>query len=220
MGKWEKIKKKYYKKNHVLQYEGGYIDFGFDSMKTVKNGVFQTYEEYLDIQMKSCGKSRGYLGQFYYSDVVNCNIKGRIEHFDKKNGKVVFERIVIYAIDSEGIGRFGTEDHVWMDAEPFKSYVEGDCLEFTAEIGRYMKTTNGKIIDYGLDNPKCISKIEPYEKPTEEDLTYQTIDDIICETCLYHDWCYFRNCIADEREREEKRRILYELWEKIMLFFV
>lgn len=58
-----------------------------------------------------------------------------------------------------------------------------------AEVYLYLKTSNGKKIDYGLRNPEGIKKIEPYELPSDDELLMQSINSIICETCFYGEQC-------------------------------
>jgi hypothetical protein len=104
----------------------------------------------------------------------------------------------------DGISFFGKEDHVWMDKEPFANYSVGDCLRFSADICRYLRTGNGKSIDYDLEKPRLIRKIPSYEVPTDQELVDQQIEQIVCETCRYYEHCYMGMCIANEHERKER----------------
>lgn len=76
-----------------------------------------------------------------------------------------------------------------MPKEGFEDYKVGDCLTFFAEVYRYVKTGNGKRIDFALRNPKGIKKIDSYELPTDDELMLQSIDAIICETCYLNEHC-------------------------------
>jgi len=111
----------------------------------------------------------------------------------------------------DGTGFVGKEDHVWMDADGFEEYKPEDCVLFHADIYRYMKHGNGKLIDYGLRNPWDISRIESYEVPTDEELIDQQIRQLVCETCRYYDQCYMDFCMANEEEREERFQFLKNL---------
>ena len=63
-------------------------------------------------------------------------------------------------------------------------------MSFFAEPYRYIKTGNGKQIDFGLRNPENIKKIEEYELPSDDELMVQSINAIICETCFFNEQCY------------------------------
>ena len=69
----------------------------------------------------------------------------------------------------------GKEDHVWMDKSGFEEYNVGDSVSFSAEVYRYVKTGNGKRIDYGLHNPTGIQQIEAYELPSDNALIMQEV---------------------------------------------
>ena len=81
------------------------------------------------------------------------------------------------------------EDHVWMDKSGFEKYNVGDSVSFCAEVYRYVKTGNGKLIDYGLRNPTGIQKIEAYELPSDDELIMQEVEQLICETCFLSEQC-------------------------------
>lgn len=101
----------------------------------------------------------------------------------------------------------GKEDHVWIELQNFEEYEVGDCLSFTAEVYRYVKCGNGKRIDFGLRKPGNISKIDSYELPSNEELTLQAIDQIICEVCLFREHCN-GFCIANPEWRAGMRQQL------------
>ena len=211
MSDWKKLKKKYYGKDYVTQYKKGIINFNPDSMNDIKNGIFKSYNEYLNVQMKSCDYSRKYFEICYYHTDLSYNFKGQIDHFNTSKSTVLFSRIMINGLYSDGTGFYGKEDHVWMDIKPFKDYAPGDFLQFSAEIGRYMKQKNGKLIDFELQNPLNITRIDSYEVPTDNELIHQQIDQLVCETCRYYDHCFLGNCISNETERNERIETLKSL---------
>ena len=82
-----------------------------------------------------------------------------------------------------------------MDIKPFENYQEGDCLSFGGEIYCYLKTRNGKQISFGIRAPYGISKIESYELPTDDDMLMQAVDQMICEVCMFNEYCYMGMCM-------------------------
>jgi hypothetical protein len=210
MNDWKKIRKENYGKDTVVNYGKGYIDFSPEGMKKVKHGEALSYEDYLEIQKKSCEQFREYFAMCYWNHYV-CDFKGQIERINESKGKVVFKRLFVDGMYHDGIGFFGKEDHVWMDKEPFAEYSVGDCLRFSANICRYLKTGNGKYIDYDLENPEAIKKIDSYEVPTDQELVDQQIEQLVCETCRYYDQCYMGMCISNEDERKERIETLKSL---------
>ena len=179
--KWEEFKKQYYGTKCSAQTEWGIISFDPDMMKDVVGGEKLTYDEYLDIMKESGNKTRHYFELCYYDSFLN-DFKGQIEKRSK--GKICFKRIFVSGMYSDGLCFDGREDHVWMDNKGFEQYKVGGCLSFTAEIYRYLKTGNGKIIDFALRNPDDIKKIDTYELPSDDDLLMQSIDQMVCEVCL------------------------------------
>lgn len=183
MSEWKYFRKKYYGKDIYFDYNGGVIDFKPDSMDNVENGAFLSYDEYPDVQLRSCGKSRRFFELCCYHGVgAFAYFKGRILRFDNAKGRVLFKRILVDGIYGDGIGFRGKEDHVWMDKAGFEQFEPDDCVCFEAEIYRYMRKQNGKLIDCGLRSPEEIEKIESYEVPTDEELVDQQIDRLVCET--------------------------------------
>ena len=108
----------------------------------------------------------------------------------------------------------GREDHVWMKNKGFEQGEVGDCFSFSADVYRYLKTGNGKAIDFALRNPRDITQISDYELPSDDELHMQSIDRIICEVCMYNEHCYNGICIAEEW-RGEMRGNLFMLHKKI-----
>jgi len=191
MDDWKESKKEFYGERIQVSSEGGgYIDFSPESMSEVKNGVFKSYDEYLDVQERSSWKWRTYFA-LCYNSTFGSTFTGRLEKIYKARSKALFQRIMVAGLYDDGTGFYGKEDHVWMDLGPFAEYAAGDCLEFTADVYRYMKHgKGGKLIDFGLSNPESIKKVDSYRVPTDEELTEQSIRQLVCETCIFHDHCY------------------------------
>lgn len=198
MENFSDFKKVNYGKNICTQSEGGVIFFDPDSLKEVVGAGDMTYDEYLDVQFQSMGKVRSYFEMCYLNYAIE--FKGQIERATKNN--VCFERVFVRGMFSDGMMFDGKEDHVWMNKSGFGSYNAGDCVTFVADVYRYVKTSNGKLIDYSLRNPKGIKKIEFYELPSDDVLIKQGIDQIICETCFLCEDCNKVFCMSDSRERE------------------
>lgn len=79
---------------------------------------------------------------------------------------------------------------------------------FDADVYRYVKTGQGKMIDFGLRNPESIRKIEEYELPSDDQLRLQAVDELICSNlCMFMDHCN-GFCIANEEWRETMRKVL------------
>lgn len=168
-----------------VQTENGIIDYDPDKMKDIEGGEKLTYDEYIEIQEKSAGKVRGSFQLCYY--YVPLGFKGQIEKKNDKN--VCFKRIHVDGMYSDGICFEGKEEHVWMDLKGFEDYQVGDSVSFCAEIYRYLKTGNGKMIDFGLRNPQHITKIEPYKLPSDDELLRQEVELMVCETCFLSEHC-------------------------------
>lgn len=121
----------------------------------------------------------------YYS--IPLEFKGKIQ---KKNDKYIcFEKIYISGMYSDGAMYDDKEDHVWMELAGFESYHVGDAVSFGAEVYRYVKTSHGKSLDYGLRNPQGITKIESYDLPSDEELRIQVLKALRCEMCDMADFC-------------------------------
>lgn len=186
--------------------EWGLIDFDPDELATLVNGETLSYDEYLEIMKLSANHVRTDFEKCYY-DAWACHFKGRIEKINRKKLTICFERIYVDGLYSNVEGFVGKEDHVWIELQGFEEYEVGDCLSFAAEVYRYVKCGNGKCIDFGLRKPESISKIDSYELPSNEELTLQAIDQIICEVCLVKEHCN-GFCIANQEWREGMRQQL------------
>lgn len=207
--RWKEFIEEYSHSGYLVQSEFGTIDTSEDAMKDVLNGENLTYDEYLQALFNSRNDRRHCFEYCYYSHAW-CDFKGQISRFDKKKGKVIFNRIYISGGLMDGDCYEGKEDHVWMDIKPFENYQVGDCLSFSGEIYRYLKTRNGKQISFGIKAPYDISKIEAYELPSDDDMIVQAVDQMICEVCMFNGHCYMGNCIANNEWREEMRKILFD----------
>lgn len=208
MKEWKRIKKENYKKDTCSNVYGGIINFSPESMNEFNPDDFKSYDEYLEVQYKSINNTRRYF-ELYYYDEDQCYFKGQIDKITPKG--VLFKRIVLSGLYMDGLGFEGKEDHVWMDKTAFEDFKVGDCLSFNAEIYRYLKKGNGKMIDFGLRNPSEIELIEKYEIPTDEELIDQQIDQLLCEVCLFKHQCYMGMCIANERDYEDKKAFLKKI---------
>lgn len=200
------LKKTNYGKNICTQMEGGVIFFDPDSLKEVVGAGAMTYDEYLDVQFQSMGKMRSYFEMCYFNFAME--FKGQIERVTKNN--VCFERVFVSGMYSDGEMFDGKVDHVWLDKSGFDSYHIGECVTFYADVYRYVKTSNGKLIDYSLRNPKGIKKIAPYELPSDDDLIKQGINQIICETCFWCEQCNRVFCMRDFKERKILQEQMFE----------
>ena len=205
---WKEFVEEYSHSGYIVQSEFGIIDMSENAMKDVFNGENLTYEEYLQALFNSRNNIRQSFEYCYYSNAW-CDFKGQISRFDRKKGKVIFNRIYISGGLIDGDCYEGKEDHVWMDMKPFENYQVGDCLSFGGDIYRYLKTRDGKQISFGIREPYNISKIESYELPSDNDMIMQAVDQMICEVCMCNEHCYMGNCIANKEWREEMRKTLF-----------
>lgn len=207
---WERMKRENYGENMLCLTEDGPIDFSPDSYKQVEyNGIHVSYDEYLDIMRDSGNGVRQYFAMCYYSGGGYADCRGMIERVDEGKNKILFKQIYVSGMYGDGTCFDGREDHVWMDRSGFEEYSVGDCLRFSAEVYRYLKTGSGKKIDYALKNPEYVEKIDSYKLPTDDDLLLQSIDRLICEVCMYADHCYGDPCLASPEWREDMRSALF-----------
>ena len=169
-----------------------------------------TYEDYLDLMKDSSSKCRKGFQLSYYGSNRYGFFQGQIEKITKN--RVCFNRIYIFGMHSDGSCFEEKEDHVWMDQQCFNEYQAGDCLSFCAEVYQYIKTGNGKILDFGLRNPEGIEKISAYDLPTAEELKNQTIETMICDACPLSDYC-FNVCLNKKWFNQMKKDFVYAIRE-------
>lgn len=196
MEKLNELKKVNYDTKNCVQTEGGVIIFDPDSQKEVVGAEKMTYDEYIDVQIASLGKLRHGFMNLYFN--IPMGFRGEIETINKE--RVCFKRIYIEGMFYDGTMFDGKEDHVWMDRRGFEKYQVGDSVEFFAEVYRYVKTGNGKRIDFGLRKPVSIKGISPYELPTDEELIEQSVNEIICETCYLSEFCNRVCCMRPRKD--------------------
>lgn len=206
MEDFTELKQRNYGEKICTLVEGGYINFDPDSLKKVSGAKNITYDEYLDIQIHSLGRYRSSF-EMCYSEIP-MGFKGQIEKKTKK--RVCFKRIFVSGMYPDGEMFDGKEDHVWMEQSGFESFKVGDCIEFFAEVYRYVKTGNGKMIDYSLRNPTDIKEIEDYELPSDDDLIRQEVEQMICEACFLSEQCSRAVCIRNPKERKRLQKQLFE----------
>lgn len=199
----------YYGEDDCVGGENGLVFFSPNSRKNVVGTEEMSYDKYLDIQFAS-------LGHPYRSGFANgifnylLSFKGQIEKVKPKY--VCFKRIFIEGMYSDGMMFDDKEDHVWMDRSGFEEFSAGDSVSFGAEVYRYVKTGNGKLIDYGLRNPTNIQKIEAYELPTDDELIMQEVEQIICEICFLSEQCNRNYCTM---EPKKKRLLKQDMFRRI-----
>ena len=96
MNKWDELRKECYGKDTLERYQNGRIDFSPDSMRDVENGDFKSYDEYLEVQKRSCDKVRQFFELCYYHvSGSSADFKGQILRFDQQKNKVLFKRIMV-----------------------------------------------------------------------------------------------------------------------------
>jgi len=210
MDNFNDFKKANYRKKVCASTEGGVVFFNPDSIKNVVGAEKMEYDEYLDVQIASLGKTRSYFTMCYFN--IPLEFKGQVERITKDN--ICFERIFISGMFSDGVMFDGKEEHVWMCKKGFEEFKVGDCVQFGAEVYRYLKTSNGKLIDYSLRNPEGIRPIPRYELPTVEELMMQEIDSIICETCYLVDQCNRMYCIRPQKEIRQLKKQMMQIIHK------
>lgn len=191
----------YYGQKVIANTYDGVIDFNPEGYRDIVGAEKFTYDDYIDVQIRSFHKTRGWFATCYYN--IPLGFKGCIEKRTKEN--VCFKRIMVEGMYPDGDCFDGKEDHVWMNIAGFEKYQTGDCVSFSAEVYRYVKTSNGKQIDFALRNPKKIKKIETYEVPSDNDLLAQEISKIICESCYLSEHCNKVSCLLSKGVKKEKQ---------------
>lgn len=181
----------------IVMTENGSVDFNPEGMSAIESKQKISYDDYLDLQIRSGGKQRFWFAMCYYN--FPSRFIGRVEKRSK--GRICFERIYVTGMYADDCSFFdGKEDHVWMDATGFEAFEKGDCVSFYAEVYRYVKTGNGKLLDYSLRNPASIEHIDSYELPSENEIIRQSVDQIICETCYLSEHCDHMHCLRNSAE--------------------
>lgn len=148
------------------------------------------------------GNVRWYFAMCYY--YVLLEFRGEIERITRN--AVCFKRIYVSGMYTDGICFDRKEDHVWIDKHGLEGYVVGDCLAFGAEPYRYIKTGNGKQIDFGLHDLQGIKKSRRYELPSDNELLFQSIDANIYESCYFNEQCCGAICLRDKKEVNALRK--------------
>lgn len=199
-----------YGENEYIGDGRGIIFFAPNSREKVVGAEKMSYDEYLDVQLASLNHK--YRSGFA-NGLFNCllEFKGQIEKITQKY--ICFKRISIAGMHPDGSSFDDKEDHVWMDKTHFENFNVGDSVSFCAEVYRYIKTSNGKMIDYGLRNPEGIEKIESYRLPSDDDLKKQAISEMICETCYMNEYCNRMYCIFSSSVKEQEKQMMLLLKE-------
>ncbi len=201
----------YYGEKDCVSRENGIVFFNPDSQKDVVGAEKMSYDEYLSVQLAS-------LGHDYRSGFANglfnylLAFKGQIEKINAKH--ICFKRIFISGMYPDGVMFDDKEDHVWMDKTGFKGLDVGDSVSFCADVYRYIKTGNGKLIDYGLRNPTGIKKIKEYQLPSDDQLRMEMIGEIICETCYLSEHCNRVSCLLPKGAKKEQNRHMMDFLKK------
>ncbi|MBO4935015.1 MAG: hypothetical protein J5441_07635 [Clostridia bacterium] len=151
----------HYGKNVVVQTEKGLLDFsrkGFNRVETHK--VPFTYDDYLDLQIQSLynGEKRVSLEAGYHN--VPLEFRGEVALKSTKKQKVLLKDIVCVNMYYDGLLFSGKEEHVWVDLDGFDVFDVGDKVAFYAEIYYYLKTGNGKKLNYGLKSIQGIKRVD------------------------------------------------------------
>lgn len=198
----------HYGDDTVVSSEIGCLDFSPTGKFDVVGGEKFTYDEYIDIQIRSSGKQRTWFEMCYYN--LPSEFMGCIEKKTKKN--ICFKRIYVSGMYPDGCDFFeGKEDHVWMDIQGFEDFKIGDCVSFFADVYKYIKTGNGKILDYSLRNPQGIKQIDSYQLPSDDDIIRQSINQILCEICYLSEHCNKANCLRNPGELQILREQMHAL---------
>lgn len=196
----------------MVMSEFGNIDFSLNGKVDIVGGEKLSYDDYLDIQIQSYKKQRSWFAMCYYN--IPSEFRGCIEKKTKNN--VCFQRIYVGGMYHDGDCFEGKEDHVWMDIHEFEDFKVGDCVSFYAEVYRYIKKGNGKVLDYSLRNPQGIKQIESYDLPSDDDLIKQSINQIICEICYLSEHCNKTYCLQNQEElqalREQMLSVFSTAW--------
>lgn len=204
--KWKDLKKLFYGTNCLVDSDFGFIDFSRIGKKEIVRGEKLTYDEYLDAQYASHGKARKYLSICFFEVELGL-FEGKVQAINDKY--LCFESLTISGAYGDGSSFKGREDHVWMDKKGFDGLKIGDCVSFCAEIYRYLKTGDSKMIDYGLRNPFHIKKIKSFTPVTDIELELQDADEVICMFCPYYGQCQRQFYCVNQSWRYSRRRAMF-----------
>lgn len=191
------IIKTHYGSKIVTMVEGGSIDFDPNGLKSIAHGEKLTYDDYLDAQIQAIGKTHAGFQTCFYN--IPLEFKGCVEKISEKH--ICFQKIYISGMYPDGTCFEDKEQHVWMDLSGFEGIKIGDSVSFCADTYRYLKTGNGKMIDFGIRNPVLVRKIGHYALPTDDELLDQMLDSIVCDSCFLFDTCNKQQCIRSSRAR-------------------
>lgn len=145
---------------------------------------------------------RGYLHWYYMvggSETAFGDFKGKVIIKNPKG--ILFKRLYIDFIEMDGSCVEGKEDHIWIyDKKPFiKAGIQvNDCVSFTGKAYAYRRQDNS--VDFSLKDCQRIKKIDPYSLPSNEELKIQSLERIVCETCMYNEHCYGFCIMPDSRK--------------------
>lgn len=199
MTMWEEAKEMFNKTDAIVTLDVGTIDFSPKEMKAVVHGQFKSYDEYLEIQRKSCATNRRYFEECYYNFGGENSFKGEVIKINSANKTVLFKRIFISGIYDDGNGFTGKEDHVWVTVSNTSLFLPGKSYSFEADVYRYMRHgKGGKSIDFGLRNLRHIKESTEYTLPSNEELIDQTIENLVCGICMFKKHCYGTFCLMNE----------------------
>ncbi len=192
----------------IVMTENGSVDFNPEGMADIESKQEISYDDYLDLQIRSWGKQRSWFAICYHN--IPSQFMGRVEK--KSKGRICFERIYVTGMYSDDCSFFdGKEDHVWMDATGFEEFEKGDCVSFYAEVYRYVKTGNGKLFDYALRNPASTEHIDAYKLPSDNEIIRQSVNQIICGTCYLSEYCDRMYCLQNSAEIEALRNQMVDM---------
>lgn len=90
--RWQQFKKKFVRKDRIVNSEWGVIDYSPNAMGDIVGGEKITYDEYLEIMRVSGHECRKYFGHCYYS-AWDCSFKGKIEK--RVNPKSVSIKLIL-----------------------------------------------------------------------------------------------------------------------------
>lgn len=196
----QKMTDENYGKETLAIYKHEYVDFSPTHAKEVVGAQTIGYDKYIRTQIQSIGKQRTWFKACHYGIIEKSEIvtkfKGKVKR--KTNNRICFEYVYVYG-EGQGGSIAGHEKNVWMKKAGFPGAKPGDCFEFDAETYVYISNEHGKILDYGLRNPRNVRRIEPSElrKPNLK-ASWNATDlpeQLECETCLFNEQCDGVNCL-------------------------